>query len=223
MHPPAASLTCLSSTCAFRFCLAEFNVLLRGFQHTFSDLQLLEFRSFTRSPKSEALEKVAWALGCRSPAEFQQHPHMAALSSVLEVACNDCSEACVSQLTVTTPTWLATWASKWLPSTSDGPPQRITLSVVQAYSSQPPPLRASAVSAAGFCFSFYRLARVGACCLFRAWIMCRLATGNVFLPSFCCRFIILGCQQSPQQPQTKPSTSLGTSSRRNQINNNSLG
>lgn len=127
------------------FCLAEFNVLLRGFQHTFSDLQLLEFRSFTRSPKSEALEKVAWALGCRSPAEFQQHPHMAALSSVLEVACNDCSEACVSQLTVTTPTWLATWASKWLPSTSDGPPQRITLSVVQAYSSQPPPLRASAV------------------------------------------------------------------------------
>lgn len=116
-------------------------MLLRCFQHTFSHLHLLHERCFARNPKPTALQQVAWAHGCSSEAELQQHPHLAALLLALQMACPDCSEVSITALTFVAPPWLEGWCHKWV-----GGQRSVTLLVVQAYGSVPAPLRASAVS-----------------------------------------------------------------------------
>ncbi|GAB4820461.1 hypothetical protein N2152v2_007507 [Parachlorella kessleri] len=129
----------------FWLCMAELNVLLRAFQHTFTLITRLEYRCFSRNSKSSAFEALAWALGCRLPSQLQQNQHLQALYTVLEAACADCTEVCLSQLTIAVPAWLEPWAQNWLPDGCGGAARRVTLSVVQAYQAAPAPLRASAV------------------------------------------------------------------------------
>ncbi len=131
--------------------MAELNVLLRAFQHTFEELQVLEHAPRGRYPKHLAFENLAWALGCRQPCQLQQHHHLSALRAVLDLALTDCSDACITQLTFLVPCWLEGWASRWLPSRdgSGSAARRISLSVVQGYQSTSGPLRAASVSRGG--------------------------------------------------------------------------
>lgn len=55
-----------------RLALAELNLALSAFQHTFAELRLLERHAFTKSPKALAFEKVGAAGGAAAaPEEWQ--------------------------------------------------------------------------------------------------------------------------------------------------------
>lgn len=70
-----------------RHCTAEFNVLLRAFQHTFEGLQLVgEPAYWSRTSRGQALELV------EAETAMDQAPHLAPVQAVLETALHDCSE-----------------------------------------------------------------------------------------------------------------------------------
>ncbi|KAL4458092.1 hypothetical protein ABPG75_012957 [Micractinium tetrahymenae] len=134
---------------AFWLALAELNISLSAFQHTFQDLKLLEQHSFTRCSTQLAFEKLAFARGCNDAQALQQQPHLQAVSAVLHTALASCAEAAIAQVTLLCPPFLAPWAARWLPTGgggSSGAPPRLRLTIVQGYRPlQPCPLRATTV------------------------------------------------------------------------------
>lgn len=131
---------------AFWLALAELNLSLSAFTHTFQDLKLLEQHSFTRCSTPLAFEKLAFARGCHDAQALQQQPHLQAVHAVLHTALASCAEAAISQVTLLCPPFLAAWAARWLPAAGGNDPPRLRLTIVQGYRPhQPCPLRATTV------------------------------------------------------------------------------
>lgn len=84
------------NTC--RWALAELNITLAAWTHLFHEQRLLESHNFTRCPKALAFEKLCFARGCADVPSVQQHPHLQAVSLVLDTALAGCSEAAISQV-----------------------------------------------------------------------------------------------------------------------------
>ena len=94
-HPPASHAPHAARR---RWALAELNVTLAAFTHTFAEQRLLESHSFTRCPKREAFDKLCFGRGCADAAALQQHPQLQAAGLLLDTALAGCAEAAISQV-----------------------------------------------------------------------------------------------------------------------------
>lgn len=139
---PAHPLACR------RWALAELNLTLAAFTHTFAEQRLLESHSFSRCPKRAAYEKLLFSRGCTDAVALQQQPQLQAAGLLLDTALAGCADAAISQVALKCPPFLQAWASRWLPAAAGAPPgapRVLRLMVLAGYRAQPGPLRAATV------------------------------------------------------------------------------
>lgn len=94
--------------------------------------------------------QLAFARGCTDVWALQQQPQLQAVSLVLDSALLACPDAAIGQVTLLCPAFLAAWATRWMPSSSNisgsgGSPPRLRLLIIQGYRPGAAPLRATTV------------------------------------------------------------------------------